>query len=418
MSFYIIYLFIVLAFKAIFVESQPKESSDLYEKFCAVLDDAHRVRNGKEWLKLRENNKQPPTEDKNGAFAEWSYRYYSIERFFDYCYFLKNAKDCDFSMQNKTMKRREPSESINQSVCKCNISDCYDGTKFRHIALKPEFQYERGDPMSIGDAMRKIVDAYKSLAPGKLQQNLQRLYKNPTPKQLPKMDFCNKEDCIKVDAWVYYAKNGGDSDVATSKLKEIQKHLLKNVPLNLKEFPPQPPQNKQQTAEKPKTKLQKYPASSSSSPRGQHCSYHTDYRQTVLVTLEHPVQATTVGVLEVAMVEVVMVAMALMGSIVILVIWIVLPVRGSSLLTSSFLRGSLLSWMWRNAAIFNAVKSIRWHWFCRSNCRILAFHFIGEQSGIGAVNLAFHFIGGPSGIGVAVQIGTFWRFIASAGTVQ
>uniref|UniRef100_A0A914IBN5 Uncharacterized protein n=1 Tax=Globodera rostochiensis TaxID=31243 RepID=A0A914IBN5_GLORO len=289
------------------------ESSVLYEKFCAVLDDAHRVRNGKEWLKLRENNKQPPTEDKNGAFAEWSYRYYSIERFFDYCYFLKKSKVCEFSIELVQKKR--------PFVCKCKkICAPYENTKFQHIALKPEFKYERGDPMSIGDAMRKIVEAYQKLYPGNLQK-LQSLISRQ--KELPKMDFCNKEDCIKVHAWVYYAKNGGDSDVATPKLEQIQKHLLKNVPLNLKEFPPQPPQNEKQTAEKPKIKLpQNYSTSSSSSPRG-----HYQPNKTVLVTLEHPVQATTVVVLEVAMVEVVM------GSIVILVVWIVLPVRGR---TSSF----------------------------------------------------------------------------------
>uniref|UniRef100_A0A914ICI5 Uncharacterized protein n=1 Tax=Globodera rostochiensis TaxID=31243 RepID=A0A914ICI5_GLORO len=93
-------------------------------------------------------------------------------------------------------------------------------------------------------------------------------------------------------------------------------------------------------------------------------------------------------------------------------------------------------------------RRTNWHWFCRSNWRILAFHLIGGQSGISLPFKLAHFgvsshrrtiwhsshrrtiwhcfcrsnwhilafcrIGGQSGIAFAVQIGTFWRFSASA----
>uniref|UniRef100_A0A183C782 Uncharacterized protein n=1 Tax=Globodera pallida TaxID=36090 RepID=A0A183C782_GLOPA len=231
MSFYIIYLFIILAFKAIFVESR-NEASVLYEKFCANLDVAHDYRNTEKWLNLRKYNKQQPTEEIKD-FGEWKYCYYSIERFLGYCEFLKNARDCANEIpRNKTMKQRGSSEPISQAL--------YDDTKFHHIALKPEFKYQKGKPMPIGDAM---------------------------------------QDCTKVHAWVYYSKNG-DSERATPILEAVQKNLLKNVALNLNEFPPPlPSQNTHQTAEKPKTNQpQKNSASSSSSSSGTY-GYPTDKRR-------------------------------------------------------------------------------------------------------------------------------------------
>uniref|UniRef100_A0A183CHC1 SCP domain-containing protein n=1 Tax=Globodera pallida TaxID=36090 RepID=A0A183CHC1_GLOPA len=278
MSFYIIYLFIILAYKAIFVESRNVEALALYNKFCANLDVAHNYRATKEWINLRAYNKQQPTEDKIKDFEELKYCYYSIERFLGYCEFLKNARDCANEIRrNKTMKQRGSSEPISQ--------DCYDTTKFQHIALKPKFKCQKGKTMPIGDAM---------------------------------------QDCTKVHAWVYYySKNGAyERKVATPILEAVQMHLLEDVALNLKKFPPPPPQQQpqHQTAEKPKTNQpQKNSASSSSSSSGTY-SYQTDKRRqnkTVLVILEHPVQTGTIVVLDLPM------PTAVMGFLVVIVILVI-----------------------------------------------------------------------------------------------